>query len=212
MCLLLGVRSLHSQWSRHKYTSCFVGGIFTNIRCLPQTPKKQFWVLYGSWISSPLFCHHMFTTTKQSSCIWSWTPNICNCHKLFESQEKTQKINQKKEKKFNCLSHLKVIRKNTYPNNNRYCSSPNGFGTPTLNYFFLNALWHIKYHFSTFSTEIIKLFIFLTCMRERVNFSSILMHTTHLLHFLFACAFMNSCLPIRSNMPLRWNCSHNCMK
>jgi len=99
VCLLLGVRSLHSQWRRHKYTSCFMGGIFTNTRCLPQTPKKQFWVLYGSWMWFPLFCHHMITTTKQSSCIWSWTPNVCNCHKLFESQEKTQKINQKKEKK-----------------------------------------------------------------------------------------------------------------
>jgi hypothetical protein len=49
-----------------------------------------------------------------------------NCHKLFESQEKTPKIDldyQKKEKTFNCLSHLKVIRKNTYPNKNRYCST-----------------------------------------------------------------------------------------
>jgi hypothetical protein len=64
VCLLLGVSSLHSQWSRHKYTSCFVGGIFTNVRCLPQIPKllsALWWLELIPFILSP---HDYINKTK----------------------------------------------------------------------------------------------------------------------------------------------------
>jgi hypothetical protein len=42
----------------------------------------------------------------------------------LKAKKTPQKIKPKERgKQKNCLLHLKVIRKNTYPNKNRYCST-----------------------------------------------------------------------------------------